>query len=81
MEVRHRTAMEVMRWCSDLVRRGVALTSEERHSMLLLMPDYGWRATASPGRYTNTGRRAEAGATDPAADRGQGGRAPRDSGG
>ena len=26
VEARHRTAMEVLRWCSDLVRRGVALT-------------------------------------------------------
>ena len=38
VEARHRTAMEVLRWCSDLIRRGVALTSEERYSMLLLMP-------------------------------------------
>ena len=59
VEVRHRTAMEVLRWCSNLVRRGVALTSEEYHSMLLLMPDSGWRSTASPGRKTNTGRQSD----------------------
>ena len=43
------------------MRRGVALTIEKRHSILLLMPDYGWRATASPGRYLNTGRQSEEG--------------------
>ena len=57
-QARHSTAMEVMSWCATLVR-GVALTSDERYSLLLLMPDYGWRSAASPGRYTNTGCRAE----------------------
>ena len=54
-EVRQRTAMEVMRWFVDPVMC-VALTADERFSMLLLKPDYGWRATASPGRCTNTGQ-------------------------
>ena len=54
-QVRQRTAMEVMRWFVDPVRCG-ALTVDERFSVLLLMPDYGWRSTASPGRCTNTGQ-------------------------
>ena len=41
--------------------RGFTLTSEEQHSMVRLMPDYRRRTTASPGRYTNTGRRARTG--------------------
>ena len=49
VEVKHRTAMEVLRWCSHFVRRGVAITSEERYCMLLLMPDYGWRAVGGDG--------------------------------
>ena len=71
--VRGRTAMEVMRWFVDPAR-GLTLTSEEEYSLVRLMPDYRRRYTASPGRYINTGRRAEAGATDPGPDRGQRGR-------
>ena len=51
--------MEVTRWFVDPAR-GFTLTSEEQHSMARLMPDYRRRTTASPGRYTNTGRRAGA---------------------
>ena len=61
VEVRHRTAMEVMQWCSDLPRRGVALTSEERYSMLLCDARLWLEGTAGPGRKTKTGRRSEDG--------------------
>ena len=62
--------MEVCDW---FTRSWRTLTQDELRSMAVLMPDYTGRATASPGRYTNTGRRAEASAraTDPGADRGQ----------
>ena len=56
---RRRTAMEVMRWFVDPAR-GFTLTSEEQYSMVRLMPNYRRRATASPERCTNTGRRAGA---------------------
>ena len=58
-QVRRRTAMEVMRWFVDLAR-GFTLTSEERYSVVRLMPDYRRKTTASPGRKINTGRRAGA---------------------
>ena len=63
--------------------RGASLSrvKREQFSMVRLMPDYRGIATASPGRDINTGHRAEAGATDPGADRGQSGRALRNSGG
>ena len=82
-QVRRRTDMEVMRWFVDPARC-FTLTSEEPFSMVRLMPDYRRRATGSPGRYVNTGRRAGAGAraADPGGDRGGGGRAVhRDSSG
>ena len=66
-QARHRTAMEVHSCCASLVRRGVALTSYE-HALAV-----GHR---SPGRYTNTGYRAEGARADPGVDRGRG-----DSGG
>ena len=69
-EVRHRTAIEVARWGCELVRRGVSLSSDEIIAIASLLPDFGGRATARPGRNRNTGRRAGAGATDPGADRG-----------
>ena len=72
--------MEVMRWFVDPAR-GFTLTSEEQFSMVRLMPDNREIATASSGRDINTGHRAEAGATDPGADRGESCGAPRDSGG
>ena len=74
-EVRQRTAIEVARWGCELVRRGVSLMSAEIFAMASLLPDFRGRATARLGRYTNTGRRAEAGAgaTDPGEGRGSGG--------
>ena len=65
--VRHRTAMEVMRWFVDPARC-FTLTSEERLSMVRLMPDDRGIATASPGRvfkyWALTGLRRAATAVD-----------------
>ena len=49
-EVRQRTAIEVARWGCELVRRGVSLSSDEMFAMASLLPDFGGRATARPGR-------------------------------
>ena len=51
--------MEVCDW---FTRSWRTLTQDELRSMAVLMPENTGRATASPGRYTNTGRRAEASA-------------------
>ena len=58
--VQHRMAMEVMRWFVDPAR-GFTLTSEEQFSMVRLLPDSRGMATASPGRFTNTGHQSEEG--------------------
>ena len=60
-------ATEVCNW---LTRSWRTLTQDELRSVL--MPNYTGGATASPGRHTNTGRRAEV-STDPGSDRGRGG--------
>ena len=68
-QVRRRTATDVCNWVTPSRR---SLTQDESRSMVMLIPDYTGGATASPGRFSNTGRRAEV-STDPGADRGRGG--------
>ena len=75
-QVRRLTAMEVFRSFERVWRM---LTRDELCPMVMLMPDDTERATASPGRKTNT-RQAEAGGvgavrartSDLGADRGDG---------